>query len=87
MSAHDASKPLPMGLNKKVVGLIKDKLGGKIMTGFAGLKSKSCAYVELDGAQRKRCKGVKKCVVKSELSLSKISRIAFSMVMKFIGSR
>ena len=26
-------RPLPMGLNKMVIGLIKDELGGKIMTG------------------------------------------------------
>ena len=36
---HD-KRPLPIGMNKKVIGLMKDKLGGKVMKGIVGLEQK-----------------------------------------------
>ena len=61
-------RPLPIGLNKKVIGLMKDKLGGAIMTEFVALSPKLYSYKKLDGSEDKKCKGIKKCVVKKTLT-------------------
>ena len=41
-------RPLPMGMNKKVIGVFKDELGGKIMKKFCALKPKTYAYLMAD---------------------------------------
>ena len=56
--------------NKKGLGKFKDELGGRIMTKIVGLRSKAYAYLIDDFEEKKRNKGVKKCVVKNELKLS-----------------
>ena len=38
-------KPLPIGMNKKVPALFKDKLGGKIITEVVALRPKTYAYL------------------------------------------
>ena len=61
-------RPLPIGLNKKVIGLMKDELGGKIMTEFVALRPKLHSYEKLDRVEDKKCKGIKKSVVKKTLT-------------------
>ena len=34
-------RPLQIGVNKKVIGMFKDKLGGKIMKEFCALRAKT----------------------------------------------
>ena len=51
----------PKGETKKVIGLIKDELGGKIMTKFVGLRAKSYNYLTDDGSEDKKPKDKKVC--------------------------
>ena len=60
-------RPLPIGKNKKVIGLLKDELGGKIMKEFCALKAKTYSYLIDDNSEVKKSKGTKKCVIKPEL--------------------
>ena len=62
------NRPLPVGLNEKVIGLMKDELGGAIMTEFIVLRPKLYSYIKLDGFEDKKCKGIKKCIVKKTLT-------------------
>ena len=53
----------PTGKNKKVIGLMKDELGGKIITEFVTLRPKTYSYLTDDGKEDKKAKGTKKCVI------------------------
>ena len=50
--------------NKKVTGLMKDELGGKIMTEFVALRPKTYSYLMDDANTEKKVKGTKKSVIK-----------------------
>ena len=63
-SNYEVNRPLSTGKNKKVIGLMKDKLGGKIITEFVTLRSKTYSYLTNDGKEDKKAKGTKKCVIK-----------------------
>ena len=67
-SGYSGNRLLPIGMNKKVIGLMKDELVGTIMTEFVALRPKLYSFRQLDGAEDKKCKGIKKCVVKKTLT-------------------
>ena len=64
MPNYEVNRPLPTGKNKKVIGLMKDELGGKIITEFVTLRPKTYSYLTDDGKEDKKAKGTKKCVIK-----------------------
>ena len=59
-------RPLPVGKNKKVPGLFKDELEGKIITEVVALRPKTYAYLMDDGSDHKKAKGTKKCLIKQK---------------------
>ena len=61
---YEVNRPLPTGKNKKVIGLMKGKFGGKIMSEFAVLKPKAYSYLMDDGNSDKNAKKTKKCVIR-----------------------
>ena len=61
-SGYAPDCPLPVGRNKKVIRLMKDELGGGIMSEFVTLRPKMYAY-NVGDSESKKCKGIKKCVV------------------------
>ena len=63
-SNYEVDRPLPTGKNKKVVGLMKDELGEKIIKEFVSLRPKTYSYLTDDGKEDKKAKGTKKCVIK-----------------------
>ena len=58
---------IPSGVNKKVLGMFKDEAGGKVIDEFVGLWAKSYSYKMSEGEESKKCKGVKKSVIKKSI--------------------
>ena len=63
-SNYECNRPLTTGKNKKIVGLMKDELGCKIITEFVRLRPKTYSYLTDDGKEDKKAKRTKKCIIK-----------------------
>ena len=66
-SNYELDRPLPKRKKKKIIGLMKDQLGGKIMTKFVELRAKSYSYLIDDGSENKKTKGTKQSVMKRKV--------------------
>ena len=75
---HD--RPLPMNVNKKVLGLMKDELGGGIITGFVALRPKAYSYKIEDNVELKKAKGTKKCIINKMLNFNNCKNCLFDNV-------
>ena len=76
-SGYVPDTPLPVGKDKKVIGLMKDELGGEIMCGFVSLRLKMY-YYKVGNSEPKKCKGIKRCVVKRTISFEDYKKCLFS---------
>ena len=63
-SNYEVNRPLPTGKNKKVIGLMKDELGRKIIIEFVTLRPKTYSYLIDNSKKDKKARGTKKCVIK-----------------------
>ena len=59
-SNYELGRPLPKVKIKKVIELMKDELGLKIMTKFVGLRAKTYSSLIDDNSEDKKTKGAKK---------------------------
>ena len=75
-SGYVPGRPLPIEKNKKVIGLMEDELGGKIMKEFISLRPKMYSY-RVEESEPKKCKGIKKCVVKKTITFKDYKRCLF----------
>ena len=67
ISNFELDRDLPKGKNKKVIGLMKDELGGQIMKKFVGLRAKTYSYLKDNKDEDKKSKSTKKCVIKRKI--------------------
>ena len=61
---YEVDRPLSTGKNKKVIGLMKDELGGKIITEFVTLRPKTYSCLTDHCKEDEKAKGTKKCIIK-----------------------
>ena len=71
-------RPLQTGINKKVIGMFKDELGGNIMKEFCALRAKTYAYLMDDDSEKKKAKGTKICVIKREIMFENYTDLLFN---------
>ena len=70
---------IAVGKNKKVVGMFKDEVGGKIIEEFVGLRAKLYSYKMFESKKEaKKCKGVKQKVVEKTITFDDYKRCLFS---------
>ena len=92
-SNYEVNRPLPMGKNKKIIGLMKDDLGGKIITEFVTLRPKTYSFLTDDGKKDKKAKGTKKCVIKKMIKFNDYKKcllndeVIFKSQQRFISKK
>ena len=64
----DYPSGIPSGFNKKVLGMFKDEVNSNVIDEFVGLRAKLYSYKMFEGEESKKCKGVKKSVVKKSIT-------------------
>ena len=74
----DHPSGIPVGKNKKVPGMMKDEAGGRIIEEFVGLRAKLYSYRVFGGKEEKKCKGIKKSVVRKDISHEDYKECLFS---------
>ena len=57
---YKVDRPLPKGMNEKVISLMKNELGGKIITEFIAIRPKTYCYLKDDDKNVEKDKRTKK---------------------------
>ena len=92
-SNYEVNRPLPMGKNKKIIGLMKDELGGKIITEFVTLRPKTYSYLTDEGKEDEKAKGTKKCIIKKMIKFNDYKKclsndgVIFKSKQRFISKK
>ena len=66
------------GVNKKVIGMFKDEVAGKQITHFVGLRPKLYSFKIEEDREVRKCKGIKKNIVKKKLDFDDYVKCLFS---------
>ncbi|CAH3033769.1 unnamed protein product, partial [Porites lobata] len=66
------------GVNKKVIGMFKDEVAGKQITCFVGLRPKLYSFRIEEDKEVRKCKGIKKNVVKKKLDFDDYVQCLFT---------
>ena len=79
-SAYPKNHPsgIKTGVNKKVIGMMKDECSGEIMEGFVGLRAKLYATKMHSGEESKKCKGINKVVTKNDIAFDDYKDVLFN---------
>ena len=77
-SNYEINRPLPTGKNTKIIGLMKDELGGKIIMEFVTLRPKTYSFLTDDGKEDKKAKGTKKCIIKKKIKFNDYKKCLFN---------
>ena len=77
-SNYEVNRPLPTGKNTKIIGLMKDELGGKIIMEFVTLRSKTYSFFSDDGKEDRKAKGTKKCIIKKKIKFNDYKKCLFN---------
>ena len=72
------SSGIPSGFNKKVLDMFKDEASGKVIDEFVGLRAKLYSYKMFEGEESKKCKGIKKSVVKKSIAHEDYKKCLFT---------
>ena len=83
-SAYPKEHPsgIKTGVNKKVIGMMKDECSGEIMEGFVGLRAKLYATKMNDGKESKKCKGINKTVTKNDIAFDDYKDVLFNQTVQ-----
>ena len=74
----DHPSEIPVGKNKKIPGMMKDEARGRIIEEFVGLRAKLYSYKMFEGKEENKCKGIKKSVVRKDISHEDYKECLFS---------
>ena len=74
----DHESGIQTGVNKKIIGMFKDEVVGKQITHFVGLRPKLYSFKIEENKELRKCKGIKKSVVKKTMDFNDYVQCLFT---------